>query len=453
MIIQKSSKGKPFDLVQLANDEALPDDIINGNKTVIVQQGVNFFYFKPSFFFTSLAPVPTETIPKIVEKRLSDCLYKSDSITIFKNNYSDFTLPIADFRYIMKYFQMIYDEHKTEAGVLLMVHPETKQWRVFIPIQVDCSGGGVNYLPPKSSSDGLTGRTKELYDAVFEHKTLGPRMLELYEEYSKLQEDGWCLFGTIHSHCNFGAFHSGVDDNDEINFEGLHITIGNVRSGWSYAARFMLEGVAITSSITDILKVETMEEVEKDIDQVSIFQTDMDLIEPSVGTRRKIVWQGGSSGSSKTWGELFQPRDDSTDKTNWLQEADFGQADISNDSEDEVLEEDMVRLFRFSDGKVILVNHHTFTKNLGKFNKNDYEKLESGEVSNELLAESLLRQEQLKEDEKSYDSSDDDEDLYLFNNDVLNPSSNGNPLEIGELIDDIQEYCAKNRKKAKKKGT
>jgi len=34
--------------------------------------------------------------------------------------------------------------------------------------------------------------------------------------------------GTIHSHNNFGAFHSSIDKNDEKHDDGLHITIGDV---------------------------------------------------------------------------------------------------------------------------------------------------------------------------------------------------------------------------------
>ncbi len=34
--------------------------------------------------------------------------------------------------------------------------------------------------------------------------------------------------GTIHSHCNMGAFFSGTDDGDVVNFDGLHIVLGRV---------------------------------------------------------------------------------------------------------------------------------------------------------------------------------------------------------------------------------
>ncbi|HBC87081.1 MAG TPA: hypothetical protein DCZ94_09020 [Lentisphaeria bacterium] len=34
--------------------------------------------------------------------------------------------------------------------------------------------------------------------------------------------------GTIHSHCNMGAFFSGTDDNDVASFDGLHIVLGRI---------------------------------------------------------------------------------------------------------------------------------------------------------------------------------------------------------------------------------
>ncbi|MCX6795216.1 MAG: hypothetical protein NT165_00580 [Candidatus Falkowbacteria bacterium] len=42
------------------------------------------------------------------------------------------------------------------------------------------------------------------------------------------KENGFKLVGSIHSHANFGAFHSPVDHKDESDFDGLHITIGHV---------------------------------------------------------------------------------------------------------------------------------------------------------------------------------------------------------------------------------
>lgn len=36
------------------------------------------------------------------------------------------------------------------------------------------------------------------------------------------------IIGTIHSHCNFGAYHSGTDQHDANDHDGIHITIGKV---------------------------------------------------------------------------------------------------------------------------------------------------------------------------------------------------------------------------------
>jgi hypothetical protein len=39
---------------------------------------------------------------------------------------------------------------------------------------------------------------------------------------------GWTAAGTIHSHCDFSAFHSGTDQHDMEGMPGLHITLGHV---------------------------------------------------------------------------------------------------------------------------------------------------------------------------------------------------------------------------------
>lgn len=42
------------------------------------------------------------------------------------------------------------------------------------------------------------------------------------------ENDNWQLVGTIHSHCDFSAFHSSTDTGDEASFDGIHITLGHV---------------------------------------------------------------------------------------------------------------------------------------------------------------------------------------------------------------------------------
>lgn len=94
---------------------------------------------------------------------------------------------------VVNFFERIYDRQHTEAAVLLVMNEETKEWRIFVPTQM-LSHGGVNY--------------------VFDPMHIRPP---------------WVLVGSIHSHCDFGAGHSGTDTGDADGFDGLHCTIGHIK--------------------------------------------------------------------------------------------------------------------------------------------------------------------------------------------------------------------------------
>jgi hypothetical protein len=54
---------------------------------------------------------------------------------------------------------------------------------------------------------------------------------------------GYVPVGTIHSHCDFQAFHSGTDHGDEISWDGLHITFGhNDKEEFTISASMMMNG-------------------------------------------------------------------------------------------------------------------------------------------------------------------------------------------------------------------
>jgi hypothetical protein len=91
------------------------------------------------------------------------------------------------------FFTRIYDAHKTEAEVAVTYNWQEKRFRVFVPEQYVASGG-VSYKL----------------------------------DMTKLQR-GWAVVGTIHSHCNFGAFHSGTDTHDADHQDGMHMTIGMLK--------------------------------------------------------------------------------------------------------------------------------------------------------------------------------------------------------------------------------
>jgi hypothetical protein len=89
------------------------------------------------------------------------------------------------------FFRKVYEDRKSEAMVDI-TWSEEKGYRLFVP-------------PQKASASGVRCERKP--------------------EHYKGQ-----MVGTIHSHCNFSAFHSGTDTHDADTHDGLHITIGNVMS-------------------------------------------------------------------------------------------------------------------------------------------------------------------------------------------------------------------------------
>lgn len=99
-------------------------------------------------------------------------------------------IPGGQFAQIISFFKEVHKEYRSEAIVLLFYHEERKVYKVVPPAQ-------------KVSSAALD------YD----------RGLVL---------EGWIMVGDIHSHASMSAFHSGTDHADELSFDGLHITLGNM---------------------------------------------------------------------------------------------------------------------------------------------------------------------------------------------------------------------------------
>ena len=133
-------------------------------------------------------------------------------------------LPLDLFRRVEAFFVAIFEKFKSEAVVLLQCNPKLNEWRVVVPRQ---------------SVRGLR--------VTYDFGTL------------PTAPEGFELFGTIHSHADISAFHSGTDDRDEIHFDGLHITVGNLdKPSRSYACRWMLAGKAFTTSLADVVKSEPL---------------------------------------------------------------------------------------------------------------------------------------------------------------------------------------------------
>jgi hypothetical protein len=111
---------------------------------------------------------------------------------------------------IKEFFRRVVELHNSEAEVTLFFNKKTAEFRVHVPEQV-VSHGSVRY-----------------HQQSFSH-------LEGMEDFLRV--------GTIHSHCNFDAFHSGTDEMDEKDFDGLHVTFGhNDLDEFSISASLVVNG-------------------------------------------------------------------------------------------------------------------------------------------------------------------------------------------------------------------
>lgn len=110
-------------------------------------------------------------------------------------------IPGGQFARVIAFFRAVYAEYYGEAIVLLFYDEEKRVYKIVPPHQ-KVTAAACDY------NKGIT-------------------------------IDSMQMIGTIHSHANMSAFHSGTDDSDEEHFDGLHITIGNMKD----------EDVSITASI------------------------------------------------------------------------------------------------------------------------------------------------------------------------------------------------------------
>lgn len=174
---------KPFELVPLKWE-------VNSNDDLPVPEQPYFLWTKDGMYlvkegFLGISVIQTKLTPPnlgtLGNWKNGVFWYKAKPIP------ADVTSQAVDF------FRQVWNKHKTEAEVLIIYNehkPEGSQYRLFIPAQ-RVSGGSV-------------------------HSAYAP------EDIPR----GWFVIGSMHSHCNFSAFHSGTDTNDAATFNGVHITVG-----------------------------------------------------------------------------------------------------------------------------------------------------------------------------------------------------------------------------------
>lgn len=124
-------------------------------------------------------------------------------------------MPMSVYRQALAFMKWSYELTKGESQGRFYLNEETGAWACWIF--------------PQEKSFSLS--TKELPD----HPGVAAGLA--------LFPSPWEPFGTIHHHCDIGAFQSGTDHADEIKQPGLHITIGHLaKVEYDFHARVSIRG-------------------------------------------------------------------------------------------------------------------------------------------------------------------------------------------------------------------
>jgi len=121
---------------------------------------------------------------------------------------------------IKHFFRLVVNKYHAEACTILYFNHETKEWGVVVPLQ-RVSHGSVAYKR---------------------------------EAISHMVGD-FVPVGTIHSHADFNAFHSGTDVGDEESFDGLHLTFGhNNKDSISISGCVVMNGLRVKVDPVSVLE-------------------------------------------------------------------------------------------------------------------------------------------------------------------------------------------------------
>ncbi len=117
------------------------------------------------------------------------------------------------------FFRVVYKRHRAEAIVLLHYSERQKKYMLWCPNQ----------------------------------KVAGLRIAS-YDPHERFKD--FQLVGTIHSHASVSAGHSSTDHNDEKNFDGLHITLGDVEQlhAFSLSASLMVNGHRFVKEPSELIR-------------------------------------------------------------------------------------------------------------------------------------------------------------------------------------------------------
>jgi hypothetical protein len=141
----------------------------------------------------------------------------SESLTrnMAKIPYEDILRPVIAF------FSELTHTHRTEAEAYLYYSAEKKEYKIVIPDQQPRAAN----VPYKTN----------------------------LKEHAETRVEGYLLVGDIHSHANMNAFHSGGDAHDEDTFEGIHITVGNLKSVPTISCSFVVNRKRFMLDVNEVI--------------------------------------------------------------------------------------------------------------------------------------------------------------------------------------------------------
>ncbi len=374
-------------LIILPPDQEVPNEFIGEKGTYFIQQGENLLLLKNQPIHSYISKVEPDRKSKILQE-FGKPAYDPTLVHLPRSEWLTFTIDINIFREVMRYFQAIYDEHQSEAAVLLLLNQKTKEWKILYVVQVSAAGGSVIYAQPIREANGTEDwNKKRVIEAIDKDKVASKRHSAVCDYYETLLAEGFRIFGTIHSHCNFSAFHSSVDDHDENDFDGLHITVGKVRSGWDYSCRYMVQGASFKVNIKEVLGVKSLDDVEKDVDKIEVPESLMDLMMPKLlrpqhfAVKPTGTWVGQPGLPTTNYNnkpvttpynqnpKVVEPSFwDSNDFTNWNSNSNTGGQDWDKNV---FVESNMERLFDWHSGEVVLVKWSYYYENRSLFNHHE----------------------------------------------------------------------------------
>jgi hypothetical protein len=170
----------------------------------------------------------------------------------------NYTLPKIPARIMAQakvFFREVFSKHHSESYLTLLYSKKLQDYKLWCPKQT------VSYASV--------------------HYDRADQVPEADRAYLGNEGDEWQMIGTIHSHCDFSAFHSGTDQADEASFDGIHLTFGHVNSDkfsiassvCFNASRTVMEPLSVADGIIHVSEEEVSQEDEENVNGFVYKQT------------------------------------------------------------------------------------------------------------------------------------------------------------------------------------